>query len=129
MKRFNLLLLSLLPFVIHANSSLTGYSLKLVEPLNQRAIIKSPGGKLLVLKPGDEIDSSGVKVVEMFQNKVVLELSVTLENDRVERQKVIMIKTKNSEAEFETLALTNYEKQIFNGSNYQQGYSQSVENY
>jgi len=43
-----------------------------IAPQDQKAIMKTPDGKLLVIKPGDAIGESA-KVIEIAQGRIVLE--------------------------------------------------------
>lgn len=96
-------ILSVLPFSLLAKDSLSEYSVKILEPLDQRVVVKLPDGEMKVFKPGDKLGDSNAEVSEVLQDKLVLKQIVTHKNGDKEKQTVLMFKENNGKSKIERL--------------------------
>lgn len=90
-----------------AKDQLESYTIKVIEALDQRVVIKSPNGEMKMYKIGDKLTESKAKITEILADKLVLEESVKNKSGVMEIQKVIMTKDKNDKTKIERMYVTN----------------------
>ena len=105
--KYVLLLIMLLPLNVLAKDRLADYTIKLIEPVDGHAVIKSPAGKIQLYKVGDKLAGSNAKIVEILVSKLVLEDSVKTKSGAKQIQKVLMSLNEEGEAEVRRIYLTN----------------------
>jgi hypothetical protein len=105
LKRLKLIVLLMLPSLAFAETDYSGYLLKVLEPLDQRIVVKLPNNKMQVLKIDDQLGDSQAVVKEIFAEKIILEeLTTTPSGDKV-KQKVIMHKARNGRSRIERMSV------------------------
>ena len=105
LRRLQLLIILMLPTFALAETDYSGYLLKLLEPLDQRIVVKLPNNKMQVLKIDDQLGESNAVVKEIFAEKIVLEELTTSQSGERIKQKVIMHKAKNGRSRIERMSV------------------------
>lgn len=81
-----------IPHCVFAKDNLYNYSIKIIEPLDQRVAIKFPDESIKILKVGDKLGDTFAVITEILADKLVLEESITTLSNTIEKQKIIIVK-------------------------------------
>jgi len=77
----------------YADSKLEDFSIMAVGPLDGRAVVKSPDGKLQVMKLGDTLPGTQAKLLQVLPDKLVVEDTVGKEGQPAVKQTAWIIKS------------------------------------
>jgi len=106
-----------LPLQLLAADSLSNYTIKVLEPLDARAVIKLPNGDMTVYKVGDKLPNTTAVILEILENKIIIEEAVTDLSGNKEIQKVLLFAEKNGQTRIERFYNNNAdERKLLNQS-------------